>query len=304
MTHTLTLLAIACSALLATASPIVEPRANNNPTQIIAHGGTLTDTGNVFQLTNGSFPAPPYYQGRFSNGPIYVDQLASSTSIPVTSTAHAGSTTDDAVIQGSANGVLVPSLADQIAAFRPTNPIDQRYATKEQVILWSGAGNAFSSWFGGSKNITGTASAESYVDQIRSVLENGAKRVLVFNLDPLYMSPSWVNDPAGYTYFRDFVKSFNKYLKNFNWTCLEEQYSPDVAEPTTVDVKLFDVEKIVRGAINNLSGSDKTKYCLSISGQVCSTSQANKYVFWDLDGHYNTWVHRKIATAVRSTLHI
>lgn len=48
---------------------------NRNYNQIVIFGDSLSDTGNLFAGLQGFFPADPYFQGRFSNGPIWVDQL-------------------------------------------------------------------------------------------------------------------------------------------------------------------------------------------------------------------------------------
>jgi hypothetical protein len=43
---------------------------------IVIFGDSTSDTGNVFALTDKTYPIPPYYwKGRFCNGPNWVDQL-------------------------------------------------------------------------------------------------------------------------------------------------------------------------------------------------------------------------------------
>jgi phospholipase/lecithinase/hemolysin len=55
--------------------------------KIYAFGDSLSDTGNVNQIvqtvTGGtaSFPPLPYYNGRFSNGPIWAEKLADKLGI-------------------------------------------------------------------------------------------------------------------------------------------------------------------------------------------------------------------------------
>lgn len=39
-------------------------------------GDSLTDTGNVYAYSGGTNPPAPYYEGRFSNGPVWVEYLA------------------------------------------------------------------------------------------------------------------------------------------------------------------------------------------------------------------------------------
>ena len=48
-------------------------------------GDSLSDTANLDAITDGFLPAtsPPYFQGRFSNGPLWVQTLASFLAIDV-----------------------------------------------------------------------------------------------------------------------------------------------------------------------------------------------------------------------------
>lgn len=40
-------------------------------------GDSLSDTGNLYTASGGAEPLPPYYDGRFSSGPLWVESLAS-----------------------------------------------------------------------------------------------------------------------------------------------------------------------------------------------------------------------------------
>lgn len=50
-------------------------------------GDSLSDTGNVYSATNGTYPPPPYYQGRFSDGPVWTERVAAGLGLPADSTA-------------------------------------------------------------------------------------------------------------------------------------------------------------------------------------------------------------------------
>ena len=43
---------------------------------IYVFGDSLHDTGNLFKATEGEMPSRIYYEGRFSNGPVYCEYLA------------------------------------------------------------------------------------------------------------------------------------------------------------------------------------------------------------------------------------
>ena len=47
--------------------------------QIFVFGDSLSDTGNVLIGSDGTTPDPnAYFEGRFSNGPVWIERLASS----------------------------------------------------------------------------------------------------------------------------------------------------------------------------------------------------------------------------------
>jgi hypothetical protein len=49
------------------------------PDNIIVFGDSLSDTGNAFEATGRREPpSPPYFAGRFSNGPVWVEDFAAT----------------------------------------------------------------------------------------------------------------------------------------------------------------------------------------------------------------------------------
>jgi len=65
-------LVLAAFAFVLSGSAVPAGRIN----QIVVFGDSLSDSGNLFAATMGTTPPPPYYQGRFSNGPVWVEDLA------------------------------------------------------------------------------------------------------------------------------------------------------------------------------------------------------------------------------------
>ncbi|CEG55512.1 Phosphatidylcholine-sterol acyltransferase (fragment) [Legionella fallonii LLAP-10] len=48
---------------------------------MVIFGDSISDTGNLYRFMWNKLPiSPPYYQGRFSNGPLWIEQLYSSYS--------------------------------------------------------------------------------------------------------------------------------------------------------------------------------------------------------------------------------
>src|SRR5258708_3990549 len=67
------------SAILTAATlmlPLAHARADSTPfSRIFVFGDSLCDTGNFYRLTGG-YPPPPYFDGRFSNGKLWVEYAA------------------------------------------------------------------------------------------------------------------------------------------------------------------------------------------------------------------------------------
>jgi phospholipase/lecithinase/hemolysin len=60
--------------------------------EIYVFGDSLSDDGNVFEATEEDYPpSPPYFEGRLSNGPIWVEYLASELGAESNNFAYGGS---------------------------------------------------------------------------------------------------------------------------------------------------------------------------------------------------------------------
>jgi phospholipase/lecithinase/hemolysin len=57
---------------------------------IYVFGDSYCDVGNIYLATGGAQPPAPYYAGRFSNGPIWVEHVASAMGLPMTPSLQGG----------------------------------------------------------------------------------------------------------------------------------------------------------------------------------------------------------------------
>ena len=115
-------------------------------------GDSLSDTGTVFRATGGMYPPQPtYYQGRYSNGRVWVEYLGdrlSLSSTQVNNFACGGATTS------SDRNSLVPGLLTQVKSFTQTHA---KADSKALYVLWVGANDylqGVSSTSGPIENIT------------------------------------------------------------------------------------------------------------------------------------------------------
>jgi phospholipase/lecithinase/hemolysin len=106
---------------------------------IYAFGDSLTDAGNVQTVSLGKVPSAPYVNGEFSNGPVWVQDLASQLGLPVpqpsvkagTDFAYGGAETGTTPTH-QANPIDLPSQLDQFKIQYPHPDPNALYA------VWAG----------------------------------------------------------------------------------------------------------------------------------------------------------------------
>lgn len=141
-------------------------------TALYAFGDSLTDTGRVPPIETG------YYQGRYSNGSLWIEYLSAMLGIPYNPTnnlALSGSTTSD--------------LSSEIASMPPlTNPQSALFA------VWSGGNDFLQSTGNGVNDAAWSATISNAVlnitNAVATLYADGAREVLVGNLPNLGQVPA------------------------------------------------------------------------------------------------------------------
>ncbi len=125
---------------------------------IYAFGDSLTDTGNTLLLARSGLipglvaqPLPPYYMGRSSNGPVWIEYLASSLGVgPITPSlsggtdfAYAGAETGTTPLH-AANPLDLLGPSGQLAQFRTAVPHPSSSAL---YTLWIGANDLYETFY-------------------------------------------------------------------------------------------------------------------------------------------------------------
>jgi phospholipase/lecithinase/hemolysin len=97
---------------------------------IVVFGDSYNDVGNIHIIAGKlgvDYPPAPYYDGRFSNGPIWIEHVASNWGLPMLPSSIPGGT--DYAVGGAEllqpvtlDGVLtIPSVEDQVAYYLAVN---------------------------------------------------------------------------------------------------------------------------------------------------------------------------------------
>lgn len=184
-----------CAGLVAAClSAPVQAAAIDDFSSLLVFGDSLSDTGNAFAATAGQFPPAPYFNGRFSNGPVHSDLLAAQF-------AAAGRPTFNLAFGGAQAVKAVPSdpLQPDIPDFE-----DQRLLGTGLPAVAVGPRPLALVFFGGNdvfnaalNNTTlagavaeGMAAANAVKDQI-AMFDASVRDILLYNLGDVGASPRY-----------------------------------------------------------------------------------------------------------------
>jgi len=265
-------------------------------TNLYVFGDSLSDTGNLYQATGNLIPPPPYFNGRLSNGLLWVEYLAPKLNLtytPQTNFAFAGATTG--TLNTTLPGVF-PGLQQEVNQFTALNPVADPAAL---YILWAGANDYLG---GGQQNPVIPVSNLSTA--IQSLVGVGAKNILVANLPDLGKQPGAIGNPQASAGLTALSSAHNSFLAQ----TLSMLSSPLSA--SGVNLIPLDINALVNDALTNPANygfTNTTQSCIFpppfLSPGVVPTVCTNpgEYVFWD-DIHPTTATHAFIGEFAFETI--
>jgi phospholipase/lecithinase/hemolysin len=167
-------------APLASAGPVIN--------QIVVFGDSLSDTGNVFAATGGMTPPAPYFQGRFSNGPVAVEYLADRLGV-ARPTPRLGRGTDNArglaptgpAFDSGRVSNMAAQVSQYLASHTPT--------ASTLFAVWGGANDLFNG------QTDPTVPAGFLAAEVAALANAGGTQFLVPNLPPLGDLPVFRSTP-------------------------------------------------------------------------------------------------------------
>ncbi|KAJ3415105.1 hypothetical protein HDV05_005513 [Chytridiales sp. JEL 0842] len=169
-------------------------------THIVAFGDSVSDNGNLFRLTNGQFPQPPSFQGRFSNGPVWVEYLAQNLNAQLSNFAYAGAvSTQFNLSPGPANDMyrLSPDLASQFQLFqqaRLTGQIPQSDPDNTLYTIFAGGNDAVALLKAG-RPLNSQLVSSTLVQLTQNLVTTmGARNILILNSGRLDVLPQIQRD--------------------------------------------------------------------------------------------------------------
>ncbi|MFP4350230.1 MAG: SGNH/GDSL hydrolase family protein [Desulfococcaceae bacterium] len=247
--------------------------------EIVVFGDSLSDDGNLLFFEDQSRPDPEiYYQGRLSNGPVWVEYLVDPELLDVSKTAIAlgGAQTD---------GLTPPGLLEQVSTYIAAET--GSLSGDSLFILWAGS-NDF---------LNGDGDYQEAVDNINTAMDRlvefGAEHILVLNLPDLGTIPKTLGtaDAAEAT---EFTLNFNAELAN-----MLDEFSVEHPE---VGLYTFDAYGFFMEIRNNPAAFGFTNVTEpSPNFSIENNFEGAGHLFWD-ERHPTTAAHALLADRVFADL--
>jgi outer membrane lipase/esterase len=258
-------------------------------TNLYVFGDSYCDVGNIFTATGGAEPAAPYYAGRFSNGPIWVDHIAGF--LGVTSKASLLGGTNYAfggawvTAPQSIPGGVIPSVPQQVEMYLAANG---GKADPKALYILEGGGNDILNTTTGSPEALAFQIALGIADSELALRRAGARHFLVPNLFNVGLLPA---GQANAAFDAQASNAVNQYLN-----------------------EMLGVEQLLEGihilridvfSLMNSIGTDPTHFGFSDITDPCLTTalcaDPDHTYFWDTH-HPTEFGHGYFAVATENVL--
>lgn len=292
-----------CLSVLLAASAFGQ---NRTFTSQFSFGDSLSDSGNLFAATRGAQPPPPYFNGRFSNGPTFVELLGNPL-VPAATLSSFGTNRNYAFGGATAGpGSPVPSLGQQIGMYqlqvqgRPTQATDLFTVLAGANDLIGVLSAPTTPANPASLDAAGAATAQAAAAGVQALVGLGARNIVVAGLPNLGATPRSLaaGGPGGpgATFGLRASAAYN--------TALRSQLATIAASAPDVNLVYVDLQGIIdRIALDyqKIGFANATSYSLAPAAQGGGAGDPNSYVFWD-DIHPTARTHALLAAIVLEEL--
>jgi phospholipase/lecithinase/hemolysin len=162
---------------------------------LVTFGDSYCDVGNLFLATGGAEAAPPYYNGRFSNGPIWLDHVAGFLGVPLQPSLLKG--TDYAFggawVTEPASATGIPSVPEQVETYLSQH---NGKADPDALYILEGGGNDILDTTSGSPEALGKEIAEGIAHSELLLREAGARHFVIPDLFNVGLLPAGAGNVA------------------------------------------------------------------------------------------------------------
>jgi len=251
---------------------------------IYAFGDSLSDAGNVYTATGGTIPGAPYSDGRFTNGPVWVQDLSTSLGLgSLTASLQGG---NDFAYGSAMTGSLPGYTAEPQDLTGPTGQISQFEALHPSAnptalyTIWIGSNDL--SYILSNAGTPAAAAADAAVAvsnidaAIASLAGEGAKDFLVLTVPDLGKVPDTIAEgPAAQAAASALSAEFDQALVS------------SLPYSSGLDISVLNTYSLLDSVIADPSVygfSNVTSPCVTgaveyVGGTACA--DPSQYLFWD-----------------------
>lgn len=246
-------------------------------TGIVAFGDSLTDNGNIFELTGGCYPNPilGYDDGRFSNGLVWLEYLAQEMGIEpgsVRNFAVGGATSGYDNINDNYDDCLndeYPGLQDELDSFEAE--LNGKKADKRALyVVWAGSNDFYDSDLTQADQTISTGVLNNVI-AVQRLHQAGAKRIMVVKMPDLGLTP-FGNGPATASLLTIISRVYNDTL----------DLALDGLAATGVETIRVDASGVLQDAVSNPEdfGFSNVDKAYLPYGQI-RRADPSEFLFWD-----------------------
>lgn len=150
--------------------------ANNRFDTMIIFGDSLSDTGNLYRFMWNKFPlSPPYFEGRFSDGPLWIEQLYSS---------YYPETYTDGLQNYAVGG------AGAVLSYKQNLPFTLAVELND-YLYWNTYGKKETSlyiiWIGANNYVNGPTNIESITSKVVDAIGETVERIIAHGGDKFFI---------------------------------------------------------------------------------------------------------------------
>lgn len=286
-------------------------------------GDSLSDSGNSGVVSNGQFTPPPYFENRFTNGPVAVEYLWQKF--------NPGNTSFQPSLKGGSNyaiGGASTGVSNQLeTGLQPGPPLNSLYANKGNAwqlanfnpapfdassslfMLWLfpndplyylGTGGFSVGTYNGNPggpvpiNQVPSNAVSNIIGSLQTLVNQGAEKFFVVNSPDLGRIPLFANTPNS-----GLMTSISN---GFN-TLLEVELATFKSSNPQLEINTFKLDQLVNAIID-----DPIAYGFTNASQPCFNgvsvcSDPSTYLFWD-DLHPTTSAHAYLADRFYSSVYV
>lgn len=251
---------------------------------LVVFGDSLSDTGNVFNATEGLIPpSPPYAEGRFSNGDLIVDAIAESLELPDSESfltggsnyAFGGAQTGEGTSEFGLLGDLpetfdVPNIGQQVDLYLST----QTPTETDLFYVYGGANDFIDPLLRGEALPTSEEIVGNITTNITDLAEAGAHTFIVPDLPSLGDVPLFNGQPEATAALNEATDEFNQLLDT-ELDAIASELNVTVVEP---DVNGIATEIQTNPADFGLTNT--TDAVLDLT-DISLTGDPEEFFFWD-----------------------